>query len=261
MSTPFVIQVKAQKLIISEKMAAPIVCEFNKFGHCKDGRFCGKRHLNDVCERTSCEISNCPLRHPRPCIYFDIYKECRFGKYCSLAHASKETEKDNLFEEITSLRIEGNCLRSKIEQVEKLHNDKGKEIDDIFSEIKSLKNRNSSIPKEATTPLEAWQIYAVLFVAFWASATLFNQFLMTLVLCVIWGGIAEVVSDYMYRLGRYREKGGKEANSLQLLAEQEAGLVPSLTNMAKLEVSRAFTPHSSPAPRPESRELNEDKEE
>ena len=55
------------------------VCNFNKFGYCKFGNTCQRKHVNVTCENKACEISDCFLRHPRECSFFKNFKYCKFG--------------------------------------------------------------------------------------------------------------------------------------------------------------------------------------
>merc|ERR1711874_392818 len=103
--------------------------------------------------------------------------------------------------------------------------------------------------------LSPWQIYCGLFVMFWASQCYFSSFWMTILCCLKFGLIAELVTDYMYRRGRYKNVdtvGNKnKLNCLMEMAREEASLVPSLTEMAMLEASQRtpmgrITPQSEP---------------
>jgi len=82
--------------------------------------------------------------------------------------------------------------------------------------------------------LQAWQVYSGLFLGFWAVSAYCDHTLATAVLCLVFGCVGEQLTQYMYRMGRSGEKG--EVASLLDMAKQEASLVPSLTEMAKLEV-------------------------
>eukprot|EP00091_Calanus_sinicus_P015004 TRINITY_DN3284_c0_g1_i2.p1 TRINITY_DN3284_c0_g1~~TRINITY_DN3284_c0_g1_i2.p1 ORF type:complete len:119 (+),score=53.32 TRINITY_DN3284_c0_g1_i2:45-359(+) len=55
--------------------------------------------------------------------------------------------------------------------------------------------------------LSPWQIYCGLFVMFWASQWYFSSFWMTILCCLKFGLIAELVTDYMYKRGRVQEEG------------------------------------------------------
>ena len=39
-------------------MATQYVCFHNKYGYCKYGEECRKRHVNTICEESSCDIRN-----------------------------------------------------------------------------------------------------------------------------------------------------------------------------------------------------------
>merc|ERR1712098_507859 len=81
--------------------------------------------------------------------------------------------------------------------------------------------------------LSPWQIYCGLFVMFWASQWYFSSFWMTILCCLKFGLIAELLTDFMYRRGRYKNMatiGNKnKLNCLMEMARDEAALVPSLT--------------------------------
>ena len=40
-------------------MATQFLCLFNKYVYCKHGEKCRKRHVNEICEKTSCDSSKC----------------------------------------------------------------------------------------------------------------------------------------------------------------------------------------------------------
>ena len=87
---------------------------------------------------------------------------------------------------------------------------------------------------------------------FWASQCYFSSFWMTILCCLKFGLLAELVTDFMYRRGRYKnfaimEKKNK-LNSLMEMAKDEAALVPSLTEMAMLEANQR-TPMGKVTPR------------
>ena len=62
------------------------VCKYNKFGYCKFGNSCFRRHENKVCEKEDCEVKLCLFRHPRKCRFFLEYNYCKFGSYCRFKH-------------------------------------------------------------------------------------------------------------------------------------------------------------------------------
>merc|ERR1712098_528849 len=87
--------------------------------------------------------------------------------------------------------------------------------------------------------LSAWQLYTGLFILFWAAQIYFSSFWMTILCCLKFGLMAQLLTDYMYRRGRYDEIGDNndknQLNTLVGMARTEAELVPSLTAMAKEE--------------------------
>merc|ERR1712066_710264 len=107
---------------------------------------------------------------------------------------------------------------------------------------------SSSLMAEAEElVLSAWQIYTALFVMFWASQLYLSSFWMSVVCCIKFGLISQLVTDYMYRRGRYKESHNSASEKVELdtllgLAKQEASLVPSLTALAKEEASQSQEP-------------------
>ena len=71
------------------EMALESLCLYNKFGHCKFSETCRKLHNKEICRNKTCEIQHCLKRHPRPCKYFQEYKRCKFGEFCSFSHDSE----------------------------------------------------------------------------------------------------------------------------------------------------------------------------
>ena len=67
-------------------MAAMNICVYNKFGFCKYGVTCRKKHEELKCENASCEIFDCLKRHPRECRYFRDFKRCKYSDYCRYEH-------------------------------------------------------------------------------------------------------------------------------------------------------------------------------
>ena len=66
----------------------PVVCDRNKYGHCKFGAFCKYTHRNEICQNEACDTFNCEKRHPKKCFWFMKYGRCKFSP-CSFKH-SKE---------------------------------------------------------------------------------------------------------------------------------------------------------------------------
>ena len=64
---------------------APVICQRNKFGHCKFGNSCINIHLKETCENTNCRSYSCEKRHPKKCTWFNKYGRCKFSP-CSYRH-------------------------------------------------------------------------------------------------------------------------------------------------------------------------------
>ena len=115
------------------------ICKYNKYGYCKFGNRCFRRHENRFCEKEECEVKSCSLRHPRKCRFFMEYNYCKFGSFCRFRHevfADAESVK-----EIKQLKSDLEKLREII--VEKDDKIKLKEI-----KIKELEERNSYFERD-----------------------------------------------------------------------------------------------------------------
>ena len=83
-------------------MAAQIVCSSFKFGYCKHKEYCRKHHVKDICELSSCDISNCERRHPKKCKYYRDYGQCKFDP-CMFSHTRDDDGIDALRKEIETV--------------------------------------------------------------------------------------------------------------------------------------------------------------
>merc|ERR1712192_136281 len=125
-------QLRKQNLIseMTVKMSSETLCLYNKFGLCKFRETCHHQHCNEVCEETNCEIRKCLKRHPRNCRFFDDFRCCKFGEYCSFSHKSLEndaTENElsdvkarlvTLEDVVMKQKIENECVNSKLNRLE-----------------------------------------------------------------------------------------------------------------------------------------------
>ena len=62
-----------------------LVCKHFKFGHCKFRLHCRYRHVDVLCEDSSCDINTCEKRHPMICKFYYNYGRCKFSP-CSYKH-------------------------------------------------------------------------------------------------------------------------------------------------------------------------------
>ena len=62
------------------------LCKFNQTGFCKHAAQCKRKHVNEICQDQSCNLSTCLMRHPRICKFFFSYGRCKFGEFCAYLH-------------------------------------------------------------------------------------------------------------------------------------------------------------------------------
>ena len=125
-------------------MAAGNICYYKKFGHCRFLETCKYRHIETICETKECEIVNCERRHPKECRYFKEFSRCKFGDYCSFRHETTLNEGN------VTLVKEVETLKERVDHLEKLIEDKDKQIKEIH---KNLLNLVKSEDKNVAQPL------------------------------------------------------------------------------------------------------------
>ena len=87
------------------------VCLYNKYGYCKHKEMCRKRHVNEMCEKLSCEVYKCTLRHPKICKFFWNNGQCKFDP-CAFLHKDNENS-------LWKLKQENEILQEKINNIDK----------------------------------------------------------------------------------------------------------------------------------------------
>ena len=92
--------------------------QFNKFGFYKYNEHCRKQHVNETCEKQSCEVLSCILRHPKECRYFQDFNRCKFSEWCRFKHSKKDGESD-----WEKLRNENKDIKCKLERMEEQFKD------------------------------------------------------------------------------------------------------------------------------------------
>ena len=110
-------------------MAAAGVCRFFKYGYCRYQDLCRYEHVPEVCENSECLVRSCRNRHPKTCIYYKKFKQCKFGSSCQYKHddqdfaincrhhdevAKLSSEIGVLKETIANIARENEVLRSKL---------------------------------------------------------------------------------------------------------------------------------------------------
>ena len=114
-------------------------CRYNKFGYCKFGKKCYRRHEDRLCEKEHCEVQTCHYRHPRRCRFFFRYNYCKFGTYCKFKHQASDNK--NTLKEIEDLKI-------ALEKVNKEIIEKEEEIKRKNDQIISLEEKNKNLGRE-----------------------------------------------------------------------------------------------------------------
>ena len=94
------------------------VCGFDYRGFCKNGDDCLKKHFKETCSNRKCLGESCLKRHPKDCIFFTTFGNCKFSKNCRYHHEGK-------YNHIT-VELEANI----------------KEVEKLKSEIIKLKSEN-----------------------------------------------------------------------------------------------------------------------
>ena len=118
-----------------------LICKFNQFGFCKFEKTCRKRHEDLICENKECDLTICEKRHPKPCIFFSKYKQCKFGTYCKYSHSDEK-----------ELRFK--MLFTKIESLEESIAKRDKVIVEMRERLVALKNISVNKAKYNTTHTE-----------------------------------------------------------------------------------------------------------
>ena len=96
-----------------------------------------------------CEKVNCPKRHPRKCKFFQEYKRCKFGDFCSFDHTFANVNDDTIEE----LKKELENVKAKVHALEKHIEDKNFKLTEAFK--KTIETQNELIIK---TSMEAFEV-------------------------------------------------------------------------------------------------------
>ena len=93
------------------------LCKHFKFGYCKFGEKCQKRHLKETCQTSDCNSKNCNKRHPKICKFFSLNQVCKFGDACCYKHKLNATH-SSLLEEISVLHAMISSMKDFIQALE-----------------------------------------------------------------------------------------------------------------------------------------------
>ena len=120
-------------------MANTSLCRFFKFGFCRYGHTCRRKHVVEVCSDASCTIENCEKRHPRVCKYYREYSRCKFGEFCCYKHILENE----------SQIMECQELKSKIAALESIIDSIRNEKEILASKVSNLEERLQDIENNA----------------------------------------------------------------------------------------------------------------
>ena len=150
------------------------ICLYDKFGHCKYGKECKRKHYETECkDLDNCKsMKSCMKRHPKYCKKF-ASGECRFKSDCSYKHKepTSNIEQDQLKEKVKQLEKVLQAMTRKVlnleEEIVKIKKDgvggagKVKErVSEVMkgkSEDKGFKPKRSSTPKDKDVVKKATQ--------------------------------------------------------------------------------------------------------
>ena len=124
-------------------MSVETICKFHKFGYCKFGLTCHKQHVTKVCESEACGISNCTSRHPSYCKYFERYKRCKFGEYCSFLHMENSDTKVK-DDKVKLLENDTHNLKDRVNTLANILNLKEKDIENKKISLKHIMEKINS---------------------------------------------------------------------------------------------------------------------
>jgi len=94
-------------------MTSKKICNYHKFGFCRLRSQCPDIHLNEICEKDTCDLQNCDKRHPVPCRLL-AQGECKFNQGCMFSHRRPKKLRD-LEEKVKIIENENKNLKLKCE--------------------------------------------------------------------------------------------------------------------------------------------------
>ena len=98
-------------------MTAKKICNFEKYGFCKNKYSCKDYHPVEICKRQVCNVGRCNERHPRECRYFGSGR-CRFKDSCKYEHKDY-VNTNELIESINELKKEIAVQAERLDSLEK----------------------------------------------------------------------------------------------------------------------------------------------
>ena len=128
-------------------MSSQAFCKFNKFGFCKFGKQCFRKHFDEICENVRCKVTDCSLRHPRRCRFFVDYQYCKFGTYCKFLHKANDDDKsiDAIEKQLKDVKL---VLNKKEQEIILLNQNIREMKSNIKNEMKQVLEKNDILEKD-----------------------------------------------------------------------------------------------------------------
>ena len=130
--------------VTNSKMVFEMVCLHNKFGFCKFGHTCHKRHVDVICEK-DCDTQDCQRRHPRPCKFLLNYNRCKFDDYCKYKHENKNVGNDAKSIEDEKMNTNLKIFEKQIILLQEKHEKVVAEVKYLKEEILKMKTENEKL--------------------------------------------------------------------------------------------------------------------
>ena len=136
------------------------VCVFDYRGFCKNRDDCLKKHFKEICKNRNCIGESCLKIHPKSCIFFTTFGDCKFAEFCHYHHERINThariELNNIIKQVETRKAEITNL--KVENVEKeikLKEMKIRSEDNDKHRLENEKlNKENTIIKKRLTSIE-----------------------------------------------------------------------------------------------------------
>ena len=88
------------------------LCLYYKTGFCKYRDHCKNKHVEEICEVSSCTGDNCSKRHPKMCKFYLSLGQCKFSDSCKYSHDNQ------LCKDVCSVKQEIMDLQSRLHKLE-----------------------------------------------------------------------------------------------------------------------------------------------
>ena len=117
---------------------------------------CRNLHVNEICDKISCEITSCNQRHSRECRYYREYCRCKFNpcKFKHVLHLSQESDIGKLKNDMKKCNDQLEEFENQIKKLEQIIVKKEEEIDNLMK-TNETEEKNLMKKKNILQRLEA----------------------------------------------------------------------------------------------------------